>query len=146
MAKDKFDKAFEDMKAGRIKGPTNDDMSPRQKETLMTKQDIARNQMAAENKDKYLKNYGKGLSDELDTYKTSGKLLEASKSHPWGQGIQEMSDAIRAERTRAGLPTDGMKKGFGIILGFFVFFTDFKHISTNWTSYLNEFVLEEKKE
>ena len=77
----------------------------------MTKQDIARNQMAAENKDKYLKNYGKGLSDELDTYKTSGKLLEASKSHPWGQGIQEMSDAIRAERTRAGLPTDGMKKG-----------------------------------
>ena len=111
MAKDKFDKAFEDMKAGRIKGPTNDDMSPRQKETLMTKQDIARNQMAAENKDKYLKNYGKGLSDELDTYKTSGKLLEASKSHPWGQGIQEMSDAIRAERTRAGLPTDGMKKG-----------------------------------
>jgi len=28
MAKDKFDKAFEDMKSGRIKGPTNDDSGP----------------------------------------------------------------------------------------------------------------------
>jgi hypothetical protein len=28
MAKDKFDKAFEDMKSGKIKGPTNDDSGP----------------------------------------------------------------------------------------------------------------------
>jgi len=28
MAKDKFDKAFEDMKSGKIQGPTNDDMGP----------------------------------------------------------------------------------------------------------------------
>jgi len=28
MAKDKFDKAFEDMKSGKIQGPANDDMGP----------------------------------------------------------------------------------------------------------------------
>jgi hypothetical protein len=28
MAKDKFDKAFEDMKSGKIQGPTNNDMGP----------------------------------------------------------------------------------------------------------------------
>jgi hypothetical protein len=32
MAKDKFDKAFEDMKSGKIQGPANDDMGPYKQE------------------------------------------------------------------------------------------------------------------
>lgn len=106
-----YEKAWEEVKSGKQKAPSFNDMSPTQKETLMTKEDKASEKQAAKDKADYLKDYGKGLKDELDEYKTSGKLLNASKSHPWGQGIQEMSDAIRAERTRAGLPTKSMKKG-----------------------------------
>ena len=115
MAKDKFDKAFEDMKSGKIQGPTNDDMSPRQKETLTTKDDIARNEMAAEKKDKYLKSYGTGLKDSLSDYKRRGDLGIAMGRtvSPEGQGYEEMRDAIRSERKKSGMPAveDNMKKG-----------------------------------
>ena len=115
MAKDKFDKAFEDIKSGKIKGPTNNDMSPQQKETLTTKEDATRNEMAAEKKDKYLKSYGAGLKDSLSDYKRRGDLGIAMGRtvSPKGQGYEEMRDAIRSERKRAGMPAveDSMKKG-----------------------------------
>ena len=115
MAKDKFDKAFEDMKSGKIQGPANNDMGPQQKDTLTTKEDITRNQMAAEKKDKYLKSYGEGLKDSLSTYKRRGDLRVAMGRtvSPEGQGYEEMRDAIRSERKKSGMPAveDNMKKG-----------------------------------
>ena len=38
--------------------------------------------------------------------------MEMSRTaSPEGQGFEEMKDAIRSERKRAGLPTENMKKG-----------------------------------
>ena len=78
-----------------------------------TNQDVAREEAAAADKAKYLKRYGEGLSDSLKSFKKRGDLgMEMSRTaSPEGQGFEEMKDAIRAERTRAGLSSDGMKKG-----------------------------------
>ena len=78
-----------------------------------TNRDVAREGAAAEDKTKYLKRYGAGLKDSLDTFKKRGDLdMEMSRTaSPEGQGFEEMKDAIRSERKRAGLPTENMKKG-----------------------------------
>ena len=78
-----------------------------------TNRDVAREGVAADKKAKYLKSYGAGLKDSLDTFKRRGDLdMEMSRTaSPEGQGFEEMKDAIRSERKRAGLPTENMKKG-----------------------------------
>lgn len=78
-----------------------------------TNRDVAREGVATDKKAKYLKSYGAGLKDSLDTFKRRGDLdMEMSRTaSPEGQGFEEMKDAIRSERKRAGLPTENMKKG-----------------------------------
>jgi hypothetical protein len=78
-----------------------------------TNRDVAREGIAEDKKAKYLKSYGAGLKDSLDTFKKRGDLdMEMGRTvSPEGQGFEEMKDAIRAERKRAGLPTENMKKG-----------------------------------
>jgi hypothetical protein len=78
-----------------------------------TNQDVAREGVAEDKKAKYLKRYGAGLKDSLDIFKRRGDLdVEMGRTvSPEGQGFEEMKDAIRAERKRAGLPTENMKKG-----------------------------------
>ena len=78
-----------------------------------TNRDVAREGVAQDKKAKYLKSYGAGLKDSLDTFKRRGDLdVEMSRTaSPEGQGFEEMKDAIRSERKRAGLPTENMKKG-----------------------------------
>jgi hypothetical protein len=81
-----------------------------------TNRDVAREGIAEDKKAKYLKSYGAGLKDSLDTFKKRGDLdMEMGRTvSPEGQGFEEMKDAIRAERKRAGLPTENMKKGGAI--------------------------------
>jgi hypothetical protein len=43
MAKDKFDKAFEDMKSGKIQGPANDDMGPLPKPKGYSREKVSSN-------------------------------------------------------------------------------------------------------
>jgi hypothetical protein len=126
MAKDKFDKAFEDMKSGKIKGPTNDDMGPlskERKEALSSKVDVTE---MPESKARFLRSYGQGLSDAKTQFKEAGNIPKSSMEE-LGPGIfgigassdqvakgnilgrQEMRDAIKKERARAG-----MKKGGAI--------------------------------
>ena len=78
-----------------------------------TNRDVAREGVAQDKKAKYLKSYGAGLKDSLDVFKRRGDLdMEMSRTaSPEGQGFEEMKDAIRSERKRAGLPTENMKKG-----------------------------------
>ena len=78
-----------------------------------TNRDVEREGIATDKKAKYLKSYGAGLKDSLDTFKRRGDLdMEMSRTaSPEGQGFEEMKDAIRSERKRAGLPTENMKKG-----------------------------------
>jgi hypothetical protein len=78
-----------------------------------TNRDVAREGIAEDKKAKYLKSYGAGLKDSLDTFKKRGDLdMEMGRTvSPEGQGFEEMKDAIRSERKRAGLPTENMKKG-----------------------------------
>ena len=126
MAKDKFDKAFEDMKSGKIKGPTNDDSGPlskERKEALTSKVDV---EEMPESKARFLRSYGQGLSDAKTQFKEAGNIPKSSMEE-LGPGIfgigassdqvakgnilgrQEMRDAIKKERARAG-----MKKGGAI--------------------------------
>jgi hypothetical protein len=81
-----------------------------------TNRDVAREGIAEDKKAKYLKSYGAGLKDSLDTFKKRGDLdMEMGRTvSPEGQGFEEMKDAIRSERKRAGLPTENMKKGGAI--------------------------------
>jgi hypothetical protein len=78
-----------------------------------TNRDVAREGIAEDKKAKYLKRYGEGLKDSLDIFKRRGDLeVEMGRTvSPEGQGFEEMKDAIRSERKRAGLPTENMKKG-----------------------------------
>ena len=78
-----------------------------------TNRDVAREGIAEDKKAKYLKRYGAGLKDSLDIFKRRGDLdVEMGRTvSPEGQGFEEMKDAIRAERKRAGLPIENMKKG-----------------------------------
>ena len=78
-----------------------------------TNRDVAREGVAEDKKAKYLKRYGTGLKDSLDIFKRRGDLeVEMGRTvSPEGQGFEEMKDAIRSERKRAGLPTENMKKG-----------------------------------
>jgi len=78
-----------------------------------TNRDVAREGVAEDKKAKYLKRYGAGLKDSLDVFKRRGDLdMEMGRTvSPEGQGFEEMKDAIRSERKRAGLPTENMKKG-----------------------------------
>jgi hypothetical protein len=81
-----------------------------------TNRDVAREGIAEDKKAKYLKRYGAGLKDSLDIFKRRGDLdVEMGRTvSPEGQGFEEMKDAIRAERKRAGLPIENMKKGGAI--------------------------------
>jgi hypothetical protein len=127
MAKDKFDKAFEDMKSGKIKGPTNDDSGPlskERKEALTSKVDV---EEMPESKARFLRSYGQGLSDAKTQFKEAGNIPKSSMEE-LGPGIfgigassdqvakgnilgrQEMRDAIKKERARAGMKKGGVVK------------------------------------
>lgn len=72
MAKDKFDKAFEDMKSGKIQGPTNDDMGPSLRKDL----NAFENEIMSRPPIKARKQY---LEDEMANYNLKKTLAPKDK-------------------------------------------------------------------
>jgi len=86
MAKDKFDKAFEDMKSGKIQGPANDDMGP-------------------DNKEQYLYGYKKGLDEQGKYMPTKDTELKRKLSK-----AMLLTDKEIPNRLPSALPTDPQLK------------------------------------
>jgi len=83
---DKFDKAFEDMKSGKIQGPVNDDMGPN-------------------NKEQYLYGYKKGINEQGTYMPTKDTELKRKLSQAMLVTNKEMPN-----RLPSALPTDPQLK------------------------------------
>ena len=101
MAKDKFDKAFEDMKSGKIQGPTNDDMGPYKQEARNTglefvnpkdNEQVKKSQEAA--RAQMLKDIKESMSgpNVPGEYKKKGGAIKAKKMAKGGMTASSRAD------------------------------------------------------
>jgi hypothetical protein len=101
MAKDKFDKAFEDMKSGKIQGPTNNDMYPLPSNT--TKPPVRMPE---------LKTKDTGDKNEFDIKGVLPKGYENAKPVKKGGMIKKMAKGGMTASSRAdGCCTKGKTRG-----------------------------------